>query len=891
MSLLPGTKLGPYEILATIGAGGMGEVYRAKDTNLARDVAIKLLPDTFANDPDRLARFDREAKLLASLNHPNIASIYGFERGALVMELVEGDSPKGPMSFDEAWQIASQIVAALEYAHGQGIIHRDLKPANIKITKDGVVKLLDFGLAKAFTEPVTAPAATLSNSPTLTIATEVGVILGTAAYMAPEQARGRSVDKRADIWAFGVVFHELLTGRQLFQGEDVSETLAQVLTKQPGWDNVPVKAWRLLEACLEKDPRPRLRDIGDAPRLLQQEEAWPTDRKVPKRPLARIAAVILAVLLLPALIVSWIHFRETPPVSPVFRSSILPPENTTLDFNFNNGSGLFQLSPDGQHIVLSARGADGNFQLWIRSLDESNVRPLPGTTGATFPFWSPDSRFLAFFANEKLMKMAISGGPPVELAEARAGRGGTWSKDDVIVFAPNNNSPLHKILSAGGPATPVTKYVPEEGPQRLPWFLPDGKHFLYRVQGSANALRIGSLDSLEPKILGPASSNAIYARGYLFFRRDTTLLAQPFDEKTLSTLGEAVPIADNVNVGLSAGFFSVSETGVLVYQASKNAQREGTPFVGSAGERTLAWIDRDGKQLEQLKNPGDIADLQLSPDRTKLAYSLWGSDPMARDLWIYDLKRQLPTKFTFDAGAERYPIWSPDGKSIVYTAHQKRFGDIYRKATDLSGPEELLWESSGDKAPTSWSPDGKFVLVNTYSSAGNGGVHIWKLPLTSERSGETLKPTPFLDRGSFQEIDGQFSSDGKWVAYTSNESGRFEVYVAPFPGPGGIRQISSNGGSFPRWRPDGKELYYMEVEGVGGLMAAEIINRGSTFDVGVVRQLTRGMINQRGYLYDLSKDGNRVLVHILGGVLASGERGTYSEPLTLVTNWPALLTK
>jgi len=889
MALTAGTQLGPYEILSLAGAGGMGEVYRAKDTKLGREVALKLLPETFAKDPDRTARFEREAKLLAALNHPNIAAIYGLEQGALVMELVEGDSPKGPMSFDDAWHIASQIAAALEYAHERGIVHRDLKPANIKVTPDGAVKLLDFGLAKALSDPVAGSTSDLSNSPTLTMATEIGVIVGTAAYMAPEQAKGKNVDRRADIWAFGVVLYELLTGQPLFQGEDVAETLAHVLTKQPDWEKIPARARRLLQACLEKDPKRRLRDVGDAPRLL--EETKPLSDSLQNSRGLKVAAVVSAVLLLPAALVSILHFRETPLETPILRATILPPENTTFNFNFGSAIGLFAVSPDGRKIVLTAHSMDGKDRLWIRQLDNPKAQLLPGTDGATFPFWSPDNRFVAFFADGRLKKMDIAGGPPVSLADVTAGRGGSWSKDNVIVFAPNNIDPILKIPAGGGAATPVTKAIQEEGgtqpsAQRLPWFLPDGKHFLYRVQGSINsAIRIGDIDNDETRIVGPANSNAVYARGYLFFRRGSTLMAQPFDDKTLQATGEAVPVAENVPAGLAAGFFSVSESGILVYQSSASPVE-----VGNLADLSLAWIDKDGKQLEQLRNPGDIGDIQFSPDQTKFAYTLWGNTAENKDIWIYDIAHQLASRFTFDPAVERYPIWAPDGKSMVFTSTKRRYGDIYRKATDLNGVEEVLWANNGDKMPTSWSPDGKFVLVNTYSSTGNGGTHIWKLPVTSIAGEKPLQPSVFLDSGSFQETDGQFSPDGNWVAYVSTQSQRPEIYVTAFPDPRGKLQVSVDGGSFPRWSADGKEIFYIDAN--GKLIVSEIIHKDASLEVGRVRQVVGGIIRERGYKYDVSKDGKRVLAHVVpNALLLPADPRTSSEPLTLISNWPELLRK
>jgi serine/threonine protein kinase len=543
MSLAAGTKLGPYEVLAPIGAGGMGEVYGAKDTKLKREVALKVLPEAFAEDPERMARFQREAEVLASLNHPNIAQIYGVEERALVMELVEGESPKGPMPFDEAWKIASQIAAGLEYAHEKGIVHRDLKPANVKITADGVVKLLDFGLAKAYTGPA-AVSGNLDNSPTLTLgATQVGVILGTAAYMAPEQAKGKAVDRRADIWAFGVVLYELLTGERLFTGEDVSDVLADVLKKQPNLDNVPVQARRLLRECLEKDPKDRLRDIGDAKRVLVVETT------VEPKSVSRLGVggwISAGVLFIGLGIPSFLYLRGTTRAGPVLRYSITAPENTT---NLHS----FAISPDG-HLVAIAATVNGKRQLWLRPLDAFGARPMPGTEDATYPFWSPDSRYIGFFSQGKLKKVPASGGPPQSLCDVIDGRGGTWSRQDVIVFSPNTTPGgvnLQRVLASGGAPADVTK---SKGNLLFPVFLPDSRHFLYLVIGSpeqpgapnaaGSGVYVASLDGNENRRVLADNSSVALTAGTLLFIRENTLMAQHFDEASGIPEGEVFPVAE-----------------------------------------------------------------------------------------------------------------------------------------------------------------------------------------------------------------------------------------------------------------------------------------------------------------------------------------------------------
>jgi Tol biopolymer transport system component/predicted Ser/Thr protein kinase len=884
MALSAGTHLGSFEILSPLGAGGMGEVYRAKDTKLKRVVALKVLPDSFASDPERMARFQREAEVLASLNHPNIAQIYGVEDRALIMELVEGETLKGPLPLETALNYAKQIADALEAAHEKGIVHRDLKPANIMITPAGVVKVLDFGLAAVSQKDSAAPSDARTTSPTLTLrATHAGMIMGTAAYMSPEQAAGKPVDRRADIWSFGVVLWELLIGHRLFAGETVSHTLADVLRGEIDFSKLPAATpspvGELLKRCLDRDVKTRLRDIGEARVVIQRWLANPVTQPVGGTESRRTKTglqVIAGVAVLLAAVLAFVHLRETPPETPVIRTAILPPENT--GFDFANGLGLPALSPDGKRIVFEARRVDGKNPLWVRPLDGQTAQPLAGTNGATFPFWSSDSRSVAFFADGKLKKIDASGGPALTLADAPLGRGGSWNQEGVIIFSPSNRSgPLLRVSSAGGAVSLVSS---DQG--RLPWFLPDGHHFLFQpgtADRNKGEILVGSLDGKAAKLVrNGASSNAIYAQGYLLFLQNGTLMAQPFDTKRLTTTGEVVPVAEHVQSLLSSGTVeavSVSQSGLLAYHA-------GGSSVGSA----LTWFDRSGKPGVTVGSPAIFDSFHFSPDGKSLAATLidLGGDGNV-DIWTYDVSRGPPSRFTFDAGLDVDPIWSPDGRTIVFGSRRKEHFDLYRKSADGAGNEELLYSDDLEKRPTSWSPDGKSVL---YMALGNPKTasDIWVLPLTPEKPGSPLKPHPVLQT-AFDERSAQFSPDGKWIAYSSDDSQRNEVYVTPFPPPpsglGGRRQISTGGGVLPRWRADGKEILYPTLD--RRLMAAEVTTRGASLEVGQVRALF-GPIYAAGDFpfYDVSPDGQRFLIAV-----ASGQKAT--EPLTLIQNWASGLRK
>ncbi len=895
MTIAAGTKLGSYEVAALIGAGGMGEVYRAHDIKLGRDVAIKVLPEAFAHDADRLSRFQREAKMLAALNHPNIATIYGLEHsdGAqfLVMELVSGETLQerlkrdGAVPIEEALAIAKQIAEALEAAHEKGIIHRDLKPANVKVTPEGKVKVLDFGLAKAFEGD--SNNEDMGNSPTLSrAATMHGVILGTAAYMSPEQARGKVVDKRTDIWAFGCVLYELLTRKQVFTGEDVTDILAAVVRAEPDWNflplSTPTKICDLLRRCLQKDKTLRLQAAGDA--RIEIHETLTTPAHVGpvapqgNTPLGNIRAAwsIAAVAILVAALVwgTFAYFRRPPEGARLVRFFVSPPGTGRLATTALTASGAtvspLAVSPDGSRIAIVAMGADGKSQLWVRSLDTLVAQSLAGTEGAFQPFWSPDSRFIGFFAGGKLKKIEVSGGPPITLCDAPDPRAGTWNQDGVIVFAPTSTAALQRVSAAGGVPAAATTLAHDEAVHMRPFFLPDGQHFLYRPStgpGGGPAY-VGSLNSFERKfVLNADSSNVVYSQGYLLFLRESTLMAQPFDAQRLVLTGDALPIAESVRDSETinpSGIFSVSENGVLVYQTG----------AAMAGDQLL-WFDRTGKQTGELGDPALYSDLELSPDGKRASISIADQAGKGRDIWFYDVARGLRSRFTFGPEAAVTSIWSPDGSRIVFNLNRKGHLDLYQKSSSGAGTEEMLLEDNLEKYPTSWSPDGRFILYRT--SSPQTRAQLFVLPLSGDR-----KPVPFLNT-KFDEGFGQFSPDGRWVAYRSNESGRNEVYVAPFPGPGGKWQISTAGGDRPRWRRDGSEIFYLAPD--NKLMAAAVNGKGANFEVGAVKPLFEARFVTGGRnQYAVSADGQRFLINTTPEQEATA-------PITVVLNWTAGLKK
>jgi eukaryotic-like serine/threonine-protein kinase len=866
MALTIGNLLGPYEILEPIGAGGMGEVYKARDTRLDRIVAIKISNERFTE------RFEQEARAVAALNHPNICTLHDVGPNYLVMEYIEGDSPQGPMPLDEALRIARQIADALEAAHERGITHRDLKPANIKIKPDGSVKVLDFGLAKL--------AATTSGSgersPTFTIGmTEAGMILGTASYMAPEQARGKATDKRADIFAFGVVLHELITGKRLFGGEDAGEMLAKVIRDEPDLSDAPSSVQRLLSECLQKDPRKRLRDIGDVWRLLDGDSAArfiaPASAIEAKRAGGEkwLWPALAAVLLLGLGWLSLVHFREKPPATAPVRFEIPPPPKTTIS--------TFALSPDGRKLIFDARGADGRSSLWIRPMDSLQARELPGTEGATpDPEWSPDSQYVAFSSGGNLKKIDITGGPPQTLAPiAFPAAGISWSRQDVILFG--SKGVINRVAASGGDSSPLTSLNSKRGEvaQILPFFLPDGKHFLYyevAAEKDDSGIFIGSVDAKPAEqgqqrfIASPAAAKYVASSGggpgSLFFLRGEALMTQPFDVGHLKLTGRAIQLADRVSTNTFGGLFSVSNNGLLAYAATGGDKRQ------------LTWFDREGKILGRAGEPMARDELELSPDGARVAEGradergTWG-------VWMLDLERGVNTRLSFDAGGGS-AIWSPDGSEIIYAPGGGQSADLYRKPANGAGQGEVILHSEGIKTPDDWSRDGRFIMYMQREK--NASTGLWVLPLQGER-----KPTPYLVT-AFNEGQAKFSPDGHWVAYTSNESGVKEVYVQPFPvSSGGKWVVSNGGGSQPRWSRDGKEIFYFAPDSM--LMEVSATSTGGTFQPSVPKPLFRAVILGGtgggpgvAWRWDISPDGKRFLMN-------TALEETTAAPVTVVLNW------
>ncbi|MGH9315540.1 MAG: protein kinase domain-containing protein, partial [Thermoanaerobaculia bacterium] len=813
MTLQAGTRLGPYEVLSPLGAGGMGEVYKARDTRLEREVAVKVLPQNLSSSEEMRQRFEREAKAISQLSHPHICALYdvGSHEGVeyLVMELLEGETlaarlAKGPLPLDQTLRYGVEIADALDKAHRQGIVHRDLKPGNVMLTKSGV-KLLDFGLAKVLVPK--GSVESLTSAPTAAKdVTQEGSILGTLSYMAPEQLEGKEADPRTDIFALGATLYEMATGRKAFSGNSRASLIGAIMHTEPApisalQPMTPPALDRLVKTCLAKDPEDRFQTAHDVRLQLQWAAeggslaGLPAPSAARRRSWERLAWIAAALLGIGLAVSLFLQLRQPARAAGERRAlklSILPPEKTSFQ------PGNIALSPDGTRVAFVAAGADGRNVLWIRPLDSLEARPLPGTERAFSPFWSPDGRFLAFFAEGKLKKVEASGGPPQTLCDARLGRGGTWNRDDIIVFAPEPTEGLYRVLATGGQPAALTKLDPsrQENSHRWPTFLPDGRHFLYFArspQAESRAIYLGSLESKETRRLMSGNSNGLFAEGYLLFERDGWLVARRFDARGLEFTGEPLPIAPKVKGTdpLRAAAFTVSDTGVLAFVAGAPSEL-----------RQLGWADRSGKPLGAVGSPGLYLGFSLSPDDKRVALDLVNVEAGGREIWLMELAHGVASRLTLPPSLEVRPVWSPNGGRIAYVANQGagRF-DLYQRPSSGAGIAESLLKSDLTKDPTDWSRDGRFLI---YETSGSGRkIQLWVLPLFGDR-----KPVPILQT-PFNESQGAFSPDGRFFAYVSDESGRQEVYVQTFPVSAAKWRISPDGGSQPRWRRDGKEIFYL----------------------------------------------------------------------------------
>ena len=864
-----GTTIGSYEIRGALGAGGMGEVYRAHDSKLGRDVALKILPPAFAGDPDRVARLRREAQVLASLSHANIAAIHGLEESGgvpvLVLELVEGPTladrvAAGRLPLDDAYAIARQVAEGVEAAHERGIVHRDLKPANIKLRPDGSVKVLDFGLAKA----VESSQHTHTGPPTVTslAMTREGAVLGTTPYMSPEQSRGLVVDRKTDIWAWACVLFEMLSGRQAFAGSDTTDVTAAILRGEPDWSQLPAATplgvRRLLRRCLEKDPRRRIADIRDARLALDDAiedsaaTAIPARARAGRERVAWIAA--LAICLVGAAALWWHGQMNAARPGHEMRAEITtPPTPDPVSF---------ALSPNGERIAFVA-SLRGRRLLWVRSLTTGESAPLNGTEGAAYPFWSPDNRSIGFFANDRLYRIGADGGSLKELASAPVGTGGTWSRDGVILYAMVPDANVSRVPENGGQSEFLPTDQKEPGGNRFPQFLPDGRHYLYFVaETGRRGVYVGALDRAERRRLFDADAAAVLLPpDELLFLRAGTLYVQHFDTATLSTEGDPSPVARAVvfdNYGALAA--STEDGGTILYRT------------GASEQRQLAWFDRSGAQIGDPFPPDGASphNPTISPDGRQIAVTRLISGNV--DIWLQDLARTgAYTRLTAAPTPDIAPVWSPDGTKLAYAGAGT--GSFAVKLISAAGGESTVaFDGPLADVAADWSRDGRFIL---YRVTGTTRIHLWALPMSP--AAQPFAVTPQSEAAD--ERTGQFSPDSKWLAFESNESGRYEIYVQSFPKAGARTVVSTDGGQQPRWSPDGRELYYVTPD--ARLMAVALHVRDDAtieaaspvllFQTRINGALTAGSITE----YDVSRDG-RFLMNTV--VEQAG------EPLTLILN-------
>jgi eukaryotic-like serine/threonine-protein kinase len=899
MALTSGTKLGPYEILAPLGAGGMGEVYRAQDTRLDRAVAIKILPSHLSSNAEAKQRLDREARAISSLNHPNICTLYdvGHQDGTdfLVMEYLEGDTladrlMKGPLPPEQVLKCGVEICEGLEKAHRTGVIHRDLKPGNIMLTKSGA-KLMDFGLAKA-----TTGSAAPSSSLTMTISgpsadqplTARGMVVGTFQYMSPEQVEGKEADARSDIFALGAVLYEMATGKRAFTGKSQANIVAAILASDPQPISTvqpmsPPALDRVVRICLAKDPDERWQTAHDVKLQLQWIAEAGSQAGVPapvlaRRKLSQRAAWMVAALAVAAALAFAIgFFLRAPQPGVAVRSSLLPPKDQMYD------AFSFALSPDGKKLAFVAADTQtGKNKLWVRPLNTTSVQELAGTEEAQYPFWSPDSASIGFYAEGKLKRIDAGGGPVVALADAPDGRGASWSSNGVIVFSRMyTGEGLFQVSEVGGPASEVTRFSTErkEDSHRFPFFLPDGRHFMFYMSSSLTpvgsketdtvaGVYVGDLKTKAYTYLLHADSGAQYGNGYLFYLQQQNLMEQPFDASAARLAGAPVPVAPQVqyNPDRWVGAFSVSARGTLAYMA------------GEAAVRQLQWFSRDGKPLGTVGPPGVLGHPALSPDGKRVAVTRIPANSSNRDIWIYDLARGNASRLTFNDAEDNVPVWTRDGTRLAYANARSSYDDIYLQSSSGLGGEELLVPSSHEsKEPNDWTPNGSSLLYTIFS-ASTTGVKLWMHDLVPEK-----KDYPLLKTNS-SETEGKFSPDGHWLSYTSEETGRSEIYVVPYPALNGKWQVSTTGGNQARWRKDGKELVFVTSE--GKLMSVAISTSGGTLNAEAPKLLFEtkifGVVRDF-WQYDMTANAQKFLVNT--------RIEQAQQPITLYANWPAELHK
>jgi eukaryotic-like serine/threonine-protein kinase len=895
---LEGQRIGPYLLSSRIGAGGMGVVYKARDTRLDRTVAIKVLPAESSSSAHARERFEREARAVAALNHPHICTLFDVGEAPipasgspqpsaispdlvrfLVMEHLDGETlsarlARGPLPLDRAMVIAVQIASALDTAHRAGIVHRDLKPGNVMLTKTGA-KLLDFGLAKATgamlgRDPTRAPSALDLTIP--------GTILGTVQYMAPEQIEGKEADARSDIFAFGAVLYEMVAGRKAFEGASEASVMAVILEREPPALSTlqplaPPMLDRIVTACLAKDPDDRWQTARD----LLRELTWVRDGEaVPRETTSqrtdwrtRAVLPLAAALATAALSMFAIYVVRRPAAEPPPRVmfSIYPPDGT----RFPRGTADMALSPDGSRLVFAALSADGNTRLWVRRLDSSTARPLDGTEGATYPFWAPDSRSIAFFAQGKLKRIAEAGGSPQFLCDAASIRGGTWNNQGTILIG-GFNGPIQRVADTGGTPSPVTSVdqARQERSHVWPVFLPDGQRFVYLARSDDRermAIYQGSLDSREVRHVLAADSNVGLAGGYLMSLQQESLVAHAYDPDRATVVGEPVTIADHMALDTplrSGSPFTVARGTVLAYRSA-------------SPDSHLVWFDRTGKVIGAFRTPGDYHHPWLSPDERRVAIERTDPATGQHTIWILDLARQTTSRLVADIAGSHEPVWSPDGRYVAFNSNRAGgFGDLYWTEADGGSADELILKSIDRvmQIPTDWSVDGRLIVYDIYRPSTKSDLYVLAVsPLAAQQR--------FLETPA-NETQGQFSPDARWIAYTSNESGAYEVYVRRFPGAGGKWQVSTNGGAQPRWRRDGKELFYLAPD--GRLMAADVKATNTRFETGTPRVLfntgiTASFVDRRNQ-YVVTRDGQRFLVNIS----AEDEN---SAPITVVLNWQA----